>query len=97
MYDASVASSSESLLLTAFIMARALSSLFHSITFALLSSLVTCLSERSISCLCLLARTTFRTSFCETFANRSMFLTQPVEISDTCKKPLSPEYWSRFT
>ena len=61
------------------------------------SSLVTCLSERSTSRLDFSARTTFRTSFCPTLATLSMFLTQPVEISEMCRKPFMPLYSSRST
>ena len=36
-------------------------------------------------------------SFWPTFATRSMFLTQPVEISEMCRKPFIPSYSSRST
>ena len=55
---------------------------FHSISLFRLSSFVTCLSDRSTSLLDFSALTTLRTSFCPTFATLSIFLTQPVEISE---------------
>src|SRR5205807_1739918 len=56
-----------------------------------------CLRERSISFLVLSARMTLRTSLCCGLATLSMFLTQPVDISETCRKPFIPPYWSRLT
>ena len=79
------------------IMVVAFSFCFHSISLFRFSSFVTWRSERSTSLLDLSALITLRTSFCWTFATRSMFLTHPVDISEMCRNPFMLLYSSRST